>query len=87
MAQVFACSKIIANTLHEWVFGTDHQHINGFVQHEPCHALKVVSLEPVHIDSHLGRTSITRCHIEVFNQRTLRNLPCQGVLAAAASKE
>ena len=87
VAQVLARSKIVADALHKWVFGANHKHVNALLKRKPSHALKVVGLQTVHIDGHLGRTSVARSHIEGFNQRTLRNLPSQSVLAAAASKE
>ena len=76
--------QVVVDTLHQRVFRSDDHHLDAPVGYELLDGLEVVGLH-CHVLATVACSGITWSNIQFLTLAALSNLPCQGVLAAAAA--
>ena len=66
--------EVVIDTLHQWVLGTYHYHLNTVSQHKDLNSIEVVSLY-VYVLANCCCTGIPRGNIQFPAFLTLSNLP------------
>ena len=76
--------QVVVDALHQRVFRSDDHHLYAVVGDELLDGLEVVGLHG-HVLATLRRAGVAGGNIEFLTLGALCNLPCQGVLTAAAA--
>ena len=76
--------QLIVDALYQWVFRTNHHHVDAFLDAECLDGLEVVGLHG-YVLAAVARSGITRCDIQFLTFLTLSDFPGQCMLASATA--
>ena len=81
-----AREEIIVDSLHQWIFGANNDHVYMLLHDEVCKGIKICGSD-VHVFAYTGRASVAWCNEKLLNFRTLGDFPGKCVFATARTKE